>query len=623
MVCGLTFAYLFSVARAQALFQPVRRLFRQFRQYNELDLFPVRHTVRGYSVRLARHDLRAALNVALLAFPQGMAYALIAGLPIHYGIYGSAVATVFGSLFARSPYITVGPTNATAVILLSSFATLQVAGSEKAALLPLLVFMVGMLLILAAYFRAAAFVQFISRTVVTGYITAAAILIMANQVKTALGFGFAEEEEAINFFEVAYLTFRHLPEVHGPTVVLSVLTAALYITLRRYLRTFPNVALTLVVMALVGTGLNAIPGWQQFMLGGIDASTWQVTVPPWDPGVIRQLSSAAVAIALLCILEGTAIGKSLAARSGSRLDTNQEIFSMGMANVGCAFFSGMPASGSLTRSVLAVESGARTPLSSLYCGLLVAALALAVGPLIAYVPKATLAVLVIFIGISLINRHQIRIVTNATLSDRITFFVTFLTGMLLALDTAVYVGAITSIVLFLRKVSRPEMVEYKFDDRGRLLEMKKSESRQNPEVSIVHVEGELFFGAAELFRDQIRRISEDPNLRIIVLKMRNAHRLDASAMLALEELLRYMRGKERHLIISEARKDVVRVIKNSGLLDTLGRENLIPDVLGNPTLSTAKAMRQAKQLLEAWGEKEAKVTIYVDEKKFADEDDQV
>ncbi len=589
--------------------------------YSQLDLFPVRHTVRHYSREKAAADFRAGLNVALLAFPQGMAYALIAGLPIQYGIYGSAIATLVACLFARSHFITLGPTNSTAVMLLSSFAALQMTGPEKVTLLPLLVLLVGIFLIAGAYFGMASLIQYVSRTVVTGYISAAAFLIMANQVKTVLGFSFAEDEEATNFFEVSYLTLKHLPETHWPTLALSALAAATYLLLRRFFKTLPNVAITLFLSALYGLGLNQIPGWEQFMLSGVDASSWKWTPPPFDPAAARQLTGAALAISLLCILEGTAIGKSLAARSGERLDTNQEMFSLGMANVGCAFLSGMPASGSLTRSVLAVESGARSPFSSLFPGLLVAVGAFTLGPFIAYIPKASLAVLVIFIGISLLNRHEIRIVTQATNSDRITFFVTFLSGMILALDTAIYAGTLLSIALFLRKVSKPEMVEYKFNREGELRQMTQTEQRDNPEVSIVHVEGELFFGAAELFRDQMRRICEEPNLKIIVLKMRNAYRLDASAIMALDELIRYMNLQGRYLIISEARKDVVRVIKNSGLLNLLGRRNLIPDVIGNPTLSTAKALKRAKQQLEEWGETDAKVTIYVDDQKVADEEE--
>ena len=202
---------------------------------------------------------------------------------------------------------------------------------------------------------------------------------------------------------------------------------------------------------------------------------------------------------------------------------------------------------------------------------------------------------------------------KATRSDAIVFVTTFIGTLLFRLDTAIYFGAGISILLFLRKAAMPELVEYTFTDDGQLTQLEDNK-RTQPEISIVHVEGELFFGAVELFRDQMRRIVEDPNLKIVVLKMRNAHHLDATSVLSLEELIIYMKDLDRYLLVSEARKDVVRVLKNSGLLEIIGRENIFPDVTQNPTLSTARALKRAQELL---GDEKAEISIYVDQAKTA------
>jgi SulP family sulfate permease len=269
----------------------------------------------------------------------------------------------------------------------------------------------------------------------------------------------------------------------------------------------------------------------------------------------------------------------------------------------------MPASGSLTRSSLSATSGGRSVLASYLSGVMVFIGAFVLGPYTRFIPQSTLAVLVIAIGISLLNKHAIRIVTRATKSDAVVFFTTFISGLIMPLDTAIYIGVGISIVLFLKKVARPEMVEYAFNEEGYLAEMDKPEQRAIPEVSIVHVEGELFFGAADLFRDQMRRICEDPNLKIVVLKMRNAHNMDATAVMALEELLRYMGEKDRYLILSEVKAELIRVLKNSGLYDYIEGRNIFSDEPSNPTLSTAKALKRAKEHL---GDTTANVSIYVD-----------
>lgn len=645
-------------------------------QANQLDFFPLRHHLRGYRLSTARCDFRAGLNVALLAFPQGMAYALIAGLPIAYGIYGSAVAAIVASFFAGSRFITLGPTNATAVTFASAMAALSIVDeSMRAAMVPLLLVMVGFFLVVGAYLRVANVIQYISRTVVTGYITAASLLIIVGQAKNALGIQFSEleKERATTFFEKLVVTIKHLPDLRVESALLSVLTAVIFLLLQKKFRTLPNVAITMVVVSLVAalttraldpefsfteqgevSAMKAavaeniataevegkapmvnpdavaeavVPDPQKALasreglfwsgadirwLKPIDASHWPVTVPPLNLDMIAQLANVALAIALLCVLEGTSIGKSLAARSGEKLDGNQEMFSIGAANIACGFFGGMPASGSLTRSQLSWSSGGLTPVASLMNGLMVAGGAFALGPLIKFIPQSVLAVLVIFIGVSLFNRHAIKIVTRATRSDAMVFFTTCIAGLLIPLDTAIYLGAALSIVLFLRKAATPELSEFGFDEEGGLSQLDDPNKAQNAEVSIVHVEGDLFFGAAEIFDEQMRRVSGRPHLKVIVLKMRNARHLDATAAMAIEELVGYMNERDRTLILSECREECIRTLTESGVMEALNPRNVFPDNHSNPTLSTARALGRAQEVL---GDQEVDVKIYVNPNK--------
>ena len=591
------------------IFQYIKQTASAAKDYNILDFFPLRKSLAGYQRDFKGHlsgDTRAGVNVALLAFPQGMAYALIAGLPIEYGIYGSAVAAMVAPIFAKSHYITLGPTNATSVMLLSAFASLGIAGPQMLSLVPLLILMVGLFVIIGAYFKVANFVQYISRSVITGYITAAALLIIANQLPKALGLSLPRK--GASFYDSLTLISSHIDTLHWTTVGISLATMALYILLNRCCKTLPNVAICLIAIS-ASSALFLGPAANVALLSGINPADWSLQLPSLAWSDIQLLASPALAIALLCILEGISIGKSLAAKTGARLNANQAMFSIGMANIGCAFFSGMPASGSLTRSSLSAISGGRSVLASFISGVIVFIGAFVLGPYTKFIPQSALAVLVIAIGISLLNKHAIRIVTRATKSDAFVFVTTFVSGLIMPLDSAIYIGVGISIVLFLKKVARPEMVEYAFNKEGHLAEMNTAEQRGTPEVSIVHIEGELFFGAADLFQDQMRRICEDPNLKIVVLKMRNAHNMDATAVMALEELLRYMAEKDRYLILSEVKSDLIRVLKNSGLYDIIEARNIFTDEPSNPTLSTANALKRAKDHL---GDDTANISIYVD-----------
>jgi SulP family sulfate permease len=586
----------------------LKKAYQLIARQNHLDLFPARHYLVNYNRQSFFLDGRAAINLSLLAFPQGMAYALIAGLPIQFGILAFISASLIAALFASSRFNSYGPSNATSVLILSTFLTLQLDPETILIALPLLVLFTGITLVISAYMRVARVVQYVSKSVITGYITGAALLIIANQVKNTLGF---DIPKAASFYGVIHGTVSELSATHWPSLLIASLTAATLILLNRYAKGLPNIALTLVIMAFV-SALLAWLGYPVRTLNPASIADWSVTKFHLRADLINQLMLAAFALAFLITLEACSIGKSLAARSGDRLNPNQEIFGLGLGNIASAFCGGMVASASLTRSSLNCNSNAATPFANCYAAILVLCLFILFGPLIAMIPQPALAVLVISIGVTLISRHNIRVVSKATRSDAVVFYTTLLVGLIFALDTAIYVGTVVSIVLFLGKVAEPEMVEYDFNDDGQLAEVEETRSRSNPEVSIVHVEGELFFGAADVFHDQMRRVCDDPNLKIVILKMRNAHHIDATSVMAFEELVRYMKEKNRYMIISEARKDVLKVLKRSGIFDTLNRDNIFPDHPNNPTLSTAKALKRAKQIL---GGEEANVSIYIDPKK--------
>ena len=599
----------------------MRSVRTQIDRHRHLRLLPIRKTLAGYAVPALKADLRAGSNVALLAFPQSMAYAAIAGLPIEYGLFGAIVASVVAPIFSGSRFIAAGPTNATAVLVFGSLLSLNfVDPADRVAVIPLVVLLTGLLLIVGAFLKVAALVQYVSRSVIAGYITAAAFYIIVNQIKMVLGFDFTLPPGG-TVIDVIRLTVENLPQTHVPTLFLSVTSGLFFWLTSRLTRGWPLVGITLVLfsaLAAAGTHLLHLPGWDEVRtLSAVQATDWQVGIPRISPELIAQIANVAMVLAFICMLEGCSIGKTLAARSGEKIDLNQEIFGLGMSNIACACLQGMPASGSLTRSQLNVTSGAQTAWSTMFCGLICGAGIFLFGSLIAYIPVSVLGVLVVAIGLSLINRHVLRVIWTSTRSDRIVLITTFTAALLASLDFAIILGAGVSILLFLRKAAQPELVEYTHDEEGGFKPMAKGDQGSTPEISIVHVEGDLFFGASELFRDQMRRACAKPNLKVVILKMRNAHHLDATSVLALEDLARFMQSSGRSLLISEARPDAIEIFQNSGLLTVLGQDNLFPDDPTNLTLSTSRALRRAMTYLDG---REAEVKIFLGGSKKPDSD---
>ena len=591
---------------------------------NRLDGFPIRHSLRGYSGTSLGHDLKAGLNVALLGLPQGMAYASIAELPIVYGIMCGAVASIVGPMFASSRHTVLGPTNATA-LMVGSF-LLAFPKDERLMLvpllMPLLVLMVGLLLVVGAFFRFADLIQYISRSVVVGYVTGAALLITANQLKHVLGF---EETQSgasgRTFFTVLVSVWDSVAHTQWIPLVLAGITICLFWAINRKLPRFPAFAAVLVVMSAVGyfldqSGLLERSGCLLPTLNDFSSSEIGLKVPDLGDDFVLDriggLFGIAFAVAFLAALENSVMGKTLGSRTGHQPDMNQDMLSVGVTNIWTAFFAGMPASGSLTRSALNHGSGAITPISTIVSGLLCLIGAYTLGQFAGYVPKSVLAALVVCIAMSLFNMRNLRICFKATRSDAAVLVITIVATLLMPLHVAIFVGVAVSVVLYLRKAAQPQLVEYEFNEQGDLLEAQDSQKRRQPGISIVHVEGELFFGAAELFRTQIQRTAADPNLRVIILRLKNARHLDATSVMALEELIQFLGSQGRYLLISGAMRDVYRVLRDSGMIDVIGRDNIFMGVPSNPNISTKNALKRAQELL---GTTSAEVHIFYDPNK--------
>lgn len=591
---------------------------KSFTLENPLDPFPLKRGLLGYNTIKAKADFRAGVNVALLGFCQGMAFAAMAGLPLVYGVMCAAIAAMTGPLLASSRHTVLGPTNGSAFMIFSYFASYP--HQDQLAQMPMLVFLVGALLILGAYFRVADLAQYISRSVVVAYITGASVMIAVNQLPGA--FGVIRAVELPENSKPASATFvgnlgqfiTGLPAALPWAVVVSVVAAVSYVLMRRLRPKWPAFLISLIASTLFAVVLKRF---------GIEVPTFSDAVfglhnllPPFPAftsgdasSQFAQLFGLALAVAFVSNLENSVMAKTLASRGSYRVDGNQDMLSLGVANLACAYLSGMPASGSLTRSALNYESGARTPVSSIISGFVVLIGAMTLGPLVHHLPKAALATLVICIAISLIHRRNIRICLRATKSDAFVFVVTFLATLMVPLHVAIFTGVGLSIMLYLRKASQPSLVEYEFNKEGNLAEAARNAQRQHPSISIVHVEGDLFFGAAELFRTQIQRTCSDANLSVIILRLKNARHLDATSVMALEELVRVLRGSGRDLIISGAGKDVYRVLRDSGVLDTVGRENFFMGSSQNPNISTRNALKRAQQII---GVRDAEVQIYYD-----------
>ena len=618
--------------------QFIKKASRQIRGYfaaEQIHFLPHIGPISKYSGAKLGADIRAAGNVTLLALPQAIAYAAIAGLDVIYGLVSAAIAAMIAPFFASSRYNVLGPTNATAFMLFSFFSVNSTLQSRIPELLPLLVLLIALCSLIGAVLKVADLLQYVSRSVLVGYMAGAAVLIIGNQLKPLLGLdAYVNSEKTATFFGLVAELVISLVHTNWVPLVIGSVTFLIYYAFRRWKKAWPAFSIALVLGSaifgpLIHFNVGPFTGQATFTTFGF------AELIPTMPTLLRNgifndisaLLGIALAIAFLASLENTLMAKSIASQTGDRLDSNQDMLSIGYANLGSALAGGMPASGSLTRSSLNFHSGAATKAAPVYTGIFTLILVVLIAwsgetglNLIDYIPRAALAVLIIAISFSLLNIRQIRICLRSTGDDALVIVLTFLATLLAPLHVAIFIGVAISITLFLRKASKPFLTEYEFNETGELREMEGKRARPIPAISIVHVEGDLFFGASELFRTQVQHIVADPAIKVIILRLKNARHLDATSVMALEDLASFMRRNSLHLLISGATKDVYKVLKRSGILETLqqganrtqGESNIFLTMPSNPNISTRDALRRAQQLL---GTKEADVRIFYDPAK--------
>jgi SulP family sulfate permease len=571
---------------------------------------PITDVVRSYGAEKARRDLVAALTVALFTIPQGMAYALIAGLPPAAGIWSGVAASILGAVFGSSEFLVNGPTNAMSVLLAANFALFASRG-DPVAMVVLLTFMIGALQLLAAAARLGAFTRFVSEPVLTGFTAGAGIYIAVNQTPALLGLGRAEvattlagwDPPANAVFDLA----RALVSLAAANPVAVAVAAGTFVAVRafqgverrldrRLPAPFLAIAATSAVAYFLGLGEPEAGARKLALVRDIEPVTrllpglfW----PSFDLGEARALLAPALAIGVLGAVEAIAIGKALAARAGHAFDANRQLVGEGACNLGAALVGGFASSGSFTRSAVNFESGAATRFSCVYSGLLVVAILIAFAPAANYVPVAALAGTLVHVGLKLVNVSKLRSTMRTTWADRSVLLTTFV-GVLVVehLQVALFAGIAVSIVQALRRAEGFKLTLLEEHD-GRLLEQPLP-PEHGEEVAAVGLQGELFFAAAEVLERRLRELLAN-GTRFLVLRLTHAYNLDATCAETLAVVAREARARGGRLVLSGVRPGLRGTLERAGVLRQLGSDAVFAHEQ-ELVRSTRKALAYARLL---------------------------
>jgi SulP family sulfate permease len=401
-----------------------------------------------------------------------------------------------------------------------------------------------------------------------------------------------------NLYELLTQWVTALPDTNPLAVAFALGTLAAVVLLRRLT---PRVPASLVVMGvsiIVGTVLHLHAHGLRIVadLSPIPAGLPPLTRPSLE--LWRGLLPAAVACAVLSLVESSSVARALATRSGQRLDLAVEFTGQGLANIAAGFFSGYPVSGSLARSSLNQQSGAVTRLSALFCGVLMLLVLLFLGPVVAQAPIASLAGLLLVLANDLIDRQRIRMILRGTWSDGIAFLTTLIGAWLLPLDKAIYLGVGISVVLFLQRARLLTTREMIVGEKGRFREVDRDsgdDRRACPAIRIVNLTGPLFFAVAGELEAALEPVVNDPAVRVLILRVRQARDFDVTTASVFDAVAQKLAREGRTLLLLGLRSPLLQLLERTGVADRIGRENLFPAQSGW-FAAMEGALRRALQL---------------------------
>ena len=400
-------------------------------------------------------DLIAGLTGAVVVLPQGVAFAMIAGLPPVYGLYTAMVPPIIAALFGSSRHLISGPTTAISIVVFATVAKFADPGSAKFIQMALtLTFLAGVYQLALGLARMGTLVNFISHSVVVGFTAGAAVLIATSQLKHYFGMHIPSGE---SFLHTWRDIFQQIDDANLYVTGIASITLVSLIVLMRLKPRWPVMLVAMVLGSVVAMLLGATAHGVR-VVGQLPQHLPPLSMPDLHLAALKQLGSAALAIAMLGLVEAVSIARSVAAKSGQRIDGSQEFVGQGLANVVGSFFSSYASSGSFTRSGLNYTAGAVTPLSGVFAALALALIVLLVAPLAAHLPIAAMAAVLLVVAWRLIDFHHIKTISRPASARSRCCSTTFFATLFVELEFAIYVGVMLSLIIYLMRTSQPAVV---------------------------------------------------------------------------------------------------------------------------------------------------------------------
>lgn len=533
-----------------------------------------------YTRAEGRKDLIAGLTVCAVLVPQGLAYAMLAGAPPIYGLYAGIFPLIIYAIFGSSRQLSVGPVAISSILVWAGISQVAQPGSEEyISLLILAGLLIGILQVLLSFLRAGFLVNFLSKPVIYGFTSAAAIIISVSQLKYLFKIGIPQSSYV---HETCWYVLKHIQETHVLTFVICLSTIAFIVILKKINKAIPN-AIIALILGVVITRFFELDKQGLDIVGKIPQGLPQFVMPDWSIENIRLVFPTVLTVTIINVVESIGIAKALESKHDYYMvRPNQELFAIGASKVGGAFFQSIPTSASFSRSAINNDAGARTGMASIITAVFIILTLLFLTPLFYYLPNAILAAIILVSVLGLFEYKKFIHLWKVRRSDFYMMLNTFLVTLIFGIEEGVLAGVVLSILMVLFWSSKPHIVELgKLPNTSHYRNINRfSDAIHSKDILIIRFDASLYFGNASHFRERTKWFikAKGPDLKLFILDASNINDIDSTGMEVFKELITDLKQKDIQFYLSGAIGPVRDLLFKDQIMDDIGESNQFMDV---------------------------------------------
>lgn len=545
-------------------------------------LFPILDWLPQYKKSWISGDIGAGLTVGIMLIPQGMAYAMIAGLPPVYGLYAALMPQVVYALSGTSRKLSVGPVAMDSLLVASGLGALKLSGIEEyIGMAIFLALFMGAIQLVLGLLRMGFLVRFLSKPVISGFTSAAALIIGFSQLKHLLG---TDIQGSNKFHLMMYNAFEQLGETHWPTLILGGLAIGLILLLKRLNNKFPA-ALVVVVLSIAASVLFKFEAQGIKIVGLIPNGLPALQLPSLPVDRLNELFSIALTLALIAFMEAISVAKAVEEKDKTDfLRPNQELIALGLANMAGSLFQSYPTTGGFSRTAVNHQAGARTTVAMLISALVIGLTLLFLTDLFYSLPNAILAAIIMVAVSGLIDvRYPVELFRKRK-DEFFLLLITFSITLFIGIKEGILFGVLLSLLLLVYRTSQPHIAvlgRIKGSPYFRNLERFEEEAEATPGILIFRFDGELYFGNKDYFKQQLAQLMEkNPSpIETVILNAESINYIDSSAVYMIRQVLEELHEKNIQLLVAGAIGPTRDILYKSGLMNQLGKEGVFSSTL--------------------------------------------